>query len=225
MRIWSFIDGKTDNFEKFFGSLAVTAGGTLLAASSFASGSLFAPLLPVFTSSLATASQQKRLDKAINEIEALLASHQEKIDGLTDSQLQLIGDSSMVMFQTFSDDKIDLLRNSIINTVFERDIAEHESIVLSRVLRDLSCWEFKFLVSMTEHKTSLVMDEQYDKEESDPDRKRYDPGSNEDQIIRSLANYNLVKSDISGFGASLFYTITPIGERLIKLYTKPNIYA
>ncbi len=216
---------KPGNFEKFFGSLAVTAGGTLLAASSFASGSLLAPLLPVFTSSLATARQKNRLEKAINEIEALLASQQEKIDGLTDSQLQLIGNSSMVMFQTFSDDKVDLLRNSIINTVFERDIAEHESIVLSRVLRDLSCWEFMFLVSMTKHKTNLVMDEQYDNEEYNPERKRYDPGSNEDQIIRSLANYNLVKSDISGFGASLFYTITPIGDRLIKLCTKPDIYA
>ncbi|BCI77686.1 hypothetical protein [Vibrio cholerae] len=213
---------KATKFEKFFGSLPVTVGATALASSTFAAGNIFAPLLPVLTSTLAARRQQDRVVKAINEIEEVLKDHSEKIEKLSDHQFQLMNDMVNAICQNSNADKITLLRNSTINTVFEHDIGEHESVVLSRVLRDLSCWEFKFLVSIQEFESVRVMDEKFDKSNLSESIKAVQPGSNEDQIIRSLANYNLVKSDISGFGATLFYTITPVGDRLIKLCTVPN---
>lgn len=213
---------KATIFESFFDSLPVNLGVTALAASSLSTGMLLPPLLPVLTASLAVNRQQKRIYKAIREVEAILKNHTDLIANLSDTQFQLMNDLSNITFQTYDDDKIKLLRNSIVNTVFEGDIIEHEGVVLSRVLRDVSCWEFRFLISIVGYKEVTVMGNKDGSFTPRDGQKLIEPGSNDDQIIRSLSNYNLVKSDISGFGETLFYSVTPIGELLIKLCKVPE---
>ncbi len=206
---------KATKLEQFFGSLSVSVGMTLVAGSSFATGNLLTPLLPVLTNSLAVNRQQKRIEEAITEIEHILKQNENEIKNLTDAQFQLMSDLSNTIYQSYDHEKIKLLRNSIINTVYENDILEHESVVLSRVLRDISCWEFKFLISLLEYKEITVMDNINEQFTPRPNQKMIVPNSNDDQMLKNLANYNLVKDDITGFGAVLFYSITPIGSKLI----------
>jgi len=213
---------KATRFESFFGSLPVTLGVTALAASSLSTGMLLPPLLPALTASLAVNRQQKRIYKVMREVEAILKNHTDLIANLSDTQFQLMNDLSNITFQTYDDDKIKLLRNSIVNTVFEGDIIEHEGVVLSRVLRDVSCWEFRFLISIVGYKEVTVMGNKDGSFTPRDGQKLIEPGSNDDQMIRSLSNYNLVRSDISGVGETLYYSVTPIGELLIKLCKVPE---
>jgi hypothetical protein len=128
--------------EALAGSLATESALTLIAA---IAGGPIAPLLPVLANSLAANRQQERVKKALQEINAVLTTHEAAIRSLTDEQYKLINESVLAILTTTQSEKILLLRNAIKNALSLDDIAPQDAVMVSRVIRDISVEEASFL--------------------------------------------------------------------------------
>jgi hypothetical protein len=82
--------------ERVAGNPATEAGLTLAAAATATLSSaapLLTPLVPVLAKAIAAGRQQRRVEAAILEMSAVLESHAEAIENLTDAQFKLINES------------------------------------------------------------------------------------------------------------------------------------
>jgi hypothetical protein len=130
--------------ERITGSVAVE--GALTVAAALAAGPL-APLLPVLTKSLAAERQRTRLESTLTTINAILSAHEAQIRDLTDEQYKIINEAVLATLTTTEAEKLSLLRNAVKNAITVVGIAPQESVLISRVIRDISAQEARFLVA------------------------------------------------------------------------------
>jgi hypothetical protein len=81
----------------------------------------------------------------------MLEAHERVLLELTDAQYKLINETILAVLQTTSDEKLSYLRRAIRNGLAMKDIRSEESVVLSRVIRDISAEEATFLFENFSH--------------------------------------------------------------------------
>jgi hypothetical protein len=200
--------------EKVCASLPTAIVTSLIAAS----GAVFlAPLLPVLTNSIASNRAEKRITKALKELDFRLSKYEEKIKNLSDNQYKLIGDLVSAIMQSTSDSKILLLQDATVGCIFMDEVEEHEASILARVLRDITVVEFKCLLFCKDYNEIVIRSVPVKGVVSRPNM--LDLRSEEPQahILNNLVYLNLLRNEISGYGVDIYIKYTPIADKLIKL--------
>jgi hypothetical protein len=131
------------SLEKVAGNLGTGLAATLLAAFS---ASPVVAVLPVLTNALASGRHRRRVEKAIDDISKVLSQHELKLRNLTDSQYKLVNETVLALFSTVEKEKLEYLRRVAINALDASEIKPQETAVLSRLIRDLSADEVRFLL-------------------------------------------------------------------------------
>lgn len=128
--------------ERAAGNVAIE--GVLTAIGALAGGPL-AALLPVLGKSLAAERQKGRVEAALADIDRVLRGHSQALDLLSDAQYKLVNEAILSLLHTTSEDKMLYLRRVVQNAVASSGIDDQEAVVLSRIIRDMSADEAKFL--------------------------------------------------------------------------------
>lgn len=121
-----------------------TAEGALTAIGALAGGPL-AALLPVLAKSLAAERQRARVEAALAEIDKVLSDHSQALNSLTDAQYKLINEAVLSLLHTTSEEKMTFLKRVVGNAISTTSLDSQEAVVLSRIIRDMSADEAKFL--------------------------------------------------------------------------------
>jgi hypothetical protein len=134
------------SLETVLESPLVAVGATMLAA--FVPPSVFAPIFaswPLLVTIPAAERRYKRLKTALEETEATLRAQAEAIKNLTDGQYDFVSSTIMTMLNASEVEKIGFLKTAIKNGLRE-PIEQYEAQWLSRILRDISSDEARFLI-------------------------------------------------------------------------------
>ena len=121
---------------------------TLSAATAYAviDGGVIAALLPVLTTTLASERQKKRVDIAIADLNLQLEQNKSALRDISDNQYKLINETILTVLQTTCDEKIKHLKAAISRSIEMVDLKTQDAFQLSRLLRDSSAEEVKFLI-------------------------------------------------------------------------------
>lgn len=137
---------KPSGLESIPGCLTAQAVATGLAATGAAA---YAPvgvvLLPVLANALANGRYQKRVAAAIQQLEQDFGNLQDQLKDLTDAQFKFINEGLVTLTQTVEKEKLEYLKSAIRNGITDNDLTHDQASVLSRVVRDISVDEIKFL--------------------------------------------------------------------------------
>jgi hypothetical protein len=198
------------NLEKRAGSLAAGVAGTAVSAL----GSSITPLaafVPFLLQSLATKRQSARIDKALKEINAILMSHGDAIRELSDPKYKLIGESISAVFQTVDKVKIEYLKNAINRAITSPEITEKNADYLSRIIRDISASEARFLIENFQYEKVF-----FGEGDSSDKTLVIHHGSEEEIIVAGLINMGLLYSKVPTMD-SVRFEFSPIVVKLIVL--------
>jgi hypothetical protein len=201
--------------EKASSNIGMSLGATLVAASA---STYLAPFFPVLMGAFANGRYQKRVQKALNEINERLNENEEAVRNISDNQFKLLGEIISTTIHTTNEDKIELLKNAVINSISFTDIEEHEASLLSRALRDVTVREYRFLNDNIQYKEISVFNPPLDDHQLRDKQVVYLPTSDESQLLSGLVNLGLIHRGHSGFGGGDFhYSYTKIGRELVSI--------
>ena len=130
--------------EKVAGSLVTEAALTVISA---VAGGPIAPLLPILSKSIAATRQKQRIETELSTVNAILRSHENRIASLSDEQYKVINEAVLALLQTTQAEKLRLLRNSVANALTLDIGPARDATILSRVIRDISAEEARFLLA------------------------------------------------------------------------------
>jgi hypothetical protein len=202
--------------EKVSGSLPVTAGLTLLASVAVTP---LAALLPVLASTLANGRQISRIEKAIREAESDLLKYGDKIKDIEDGQYKVINETILTILQTVDESKLRYLRNVINNTLKQQDVISQESEILSRIIRDMSGREIRFIIDNRKYQKIRLTGSETG---STDEQLSINPDSDDGITTTGLISLGLLipgESTWAGAGMLRFARIVP---KLIVLLEKEN---
>ena len=180
---------KPSALERVSGSLATEAGLTAIGA---VAGGALAPLLPVLAKSLASERQRKRVEAALTEIARTLERHEGAIRTLSDAQYKLINETVLTLLQTTQKEKLHHLRAVVANTLSESELLPEEASILSRVVRDISVQEIKFLLASFKYVAVALSEQDQPKEGPGSEVLYVHPGSREALAVSGLLSLGLV---------------------------------
>lgn len=120
------------------------AEGALTAIGALAGGPL-AALLPILGKSLAAERQKARVEAALAGIDKVLSAHSHAMNTLSDAQYKLINEAVLALLHTTSEGKMAYLKRVVGNVISTSSLDGQEAVVLSRIVRDISADEAKFL--------------------------------------------------------------------------------
>lgn len=129
--------------EKVTGDVVTESAFTLIAA---LSGNPLAVLLPVLNNALASGRMRRRVEAALLDIDTRLRLHEDKLSDLSDSQYKLLNETILAVLQSTDSEKLEYLRQAVDNCLSMSDLQLQESVVLSRVIRDISAEEVRFCI-------------------------------------------------------------------------------
>src|SRR5690606_22566525 len=129
--------------EKIVGSLPAEAALTAIAA---AVGTPLSALLPVLGKTLAAERQKARVEATLREINDQLHRHEAELHRLTDQQYKFINEAVLALLYTTNERKMDLLRDVVRNSLLDSSLVDQEAVFLSRIIRDISAEEVRFLL-------------------------------------------------------------------------------
>lgn len=206
--------------EKISGNPILNIASNLfaLATSSYSGGisALVSPFMGILTSEL----YQKRIADKWLEISKDLEAQQEKLNNLTDAQFKLINEISCTVLSTIHEEKLAYLRNAINNTLDEGKILDHESVLISRIIRDISVDEIKFLLDPTfngQEYEEIYIGTTVESDHIENNALLLSENSNSASAVWGLNNLGLFLS-ITGFGSTgNIYQYIPIAEKVRSL--------
>jgi len=182
-------------------------------------GSTFTPLaglLPTLVEGLASGRQTTRIEQNLIELETRLKALEVKACEFTENQVKLVSDTITVTCSTINEDKLDYLKQAIENIAIDASIADDSEYLLSRIIRDISPNEIKFILKYRNFDKFVITD----KDGTAGDSVLVtSPGTPEDAGIASLVNLGILYSRFSGYGGGHVYTWAPIYPKLIRLFT------
>ena len=197
--------------ERIAGSL--TAEGALTAIGAFAGGPL-AALLPVLGKSLAAERQKVRVEAALAEIDKVLSAHSHALNSLSDAQYKLINEAVLSLLHTTSTEKMVYLKRVVGNTISTSSLDDQEAVVLSRIVRDMSADETKFLCANFGYERIQVAS-------TDPQHKmrvlKVKPGTSEALIVTGLVSLGLLESAEPTWGEGGLLRYSSVTAKLIAL--------
>jgi hypothetical protein len=197
--------------EKVTNSFAVNAAATAVGVF----GATITPLaafIPFLVKSLGSSRHAKRLERMILELEAILEQQSEQIKNLTDDQYKVVNEAISAAFYTINEDKLEFLKRAILNSINNSDLVASASDLLSRIIRDISADEARFVVHSASYRSIAVMDIP-EPIEGVLFLKR---GSVEETILSGLINLGLVYLQTSRAGM-IDYEWSPLVPKLIAL--------
>jgi hypothetical protein len=180
-------------------------------------GSTITPLaafVPFLVQTLASGRQTQRLEKMFGELTAVIESQSEKLRELTDDQYKLVNEAISAAFYTVDEQKLALLKHSVIAAINESDIVASASDALSRAIRDISTEEAKFIVNNYHHSKLTITTQEI----SGVDSHAILPGSNEELLMSGLISLGLLFSK-EPYMDIVIYEWSPLVAKLIRLLT------
>lgn len=212
---------KKSDLEKYAGSTIATSITALVAASG---GTYLAPLVPVLLNSLANNRYQKRVEEALKDINHRLEQNESAVRDMSDAQFKLTGEIISIAIRTIDQDKLDLLKIAVVRTLDLTDINEHDAEITSRVLRDITVREFRFLYDLSRFTEISVFNPSLENFKKRNGQVVYEPNSQEDQLLHGLVNLGVIKRSHSGFtGNDIFYHLTGLGISIISVCGKTEL--
>lgn len=130
--------------EKVTNSLVTSLGVTAVA--SYAAGPLGA-ILALLVNTLANDRYKIRVEETLNDIFKMLDEVSDKINQISDAQYKLINETLVTIHQTVEEEKLSFLKNAVRHTIDLESISHYEASIVSRVIRDISAREAKFLIN------------------------------------------------------------------------------
>lgn len=198
----------------------IVAGGfaTNLAANTVGIfGATITPLaafIPFLVQTLASNRQSQRLEKMFNELNTTLTNHKEKLEHLSDDQYKLVNEALSAAFFTIDEEKIALLKKAIISAINRPEASSAISDVLSRVIRDISVDEARFVLANSGCSKLFISSEE--PVSSIKDGIVVEIGSKEETLVSGLIALGLLYSKMPTFGG-VRYEWSPLAERLVNL--------
>lgn len=205
---------KTSALEKISEqSVAINAasaiGGTLLPELA----PVFA-LIPALADSAAGKRQSARIFAAIRNVDTDLQNLREQVDAMNDEQFQLSSDLVVQILATTNQEKLNLLRQAIVNNVTDAAVAQNSAEQLARLIRDISTSEASLVVDLFRFAAVAIVD---DPDFSVPDGMyRVTPGTTEARQVEGLIHLGLLQSHVSSWDYTR-YEWTPLAAKLITL--------
>ena len=167
-----------------------TVEGVLTAIGALAGGPI-AALLPVLAKSVAAERQKTRVETALMDTDKVLRSHSQALDTLSDAQYKLINEAVLSLLHTTSEEKMAYLKRVVGNTLSASSLDSQESVVLSRIIRDISADEAKFICENFGYERIQVAS-------ADPQHEmkvlNVKPGTPEALIVTGLVSLGLLES-------------------------------
>lgn len=189
--------------EQVAGSLPAEAALTVIAA--FTGGPL-AALLPVLSNSLAARRQQARVEAALSDIQQVLAGQQAKIHDLSDEQYKIINEAVLALLHTTQVEKLAYLRRVVQNALTYRGMDPRESVLLSRIVRDISSQETEFLLRAFMF-NGVQLTASTEQDEVNLNVIRVDPASTDALNVSGLLSLGLLHSPETGWdGGTMRFT-------------------
>lgn len=178
-------------------------------------GATISPLaafIPFLVQSLASNRQANRLEKMMSDLKTILEQHAEKIENLTDDQYKIVNEAISAAFYTVNEDKLDFLKRAISNSINDSDLVASISDPLSRIVRDISADEARFIMRSSSYKSITVSDNPIPIDGI----LSLKPNSPEEIILSGLINLGLVYLQTSR-AAMIDYEWSPLIPKLISL--------
>jgi hypothetical protein len=200
---------KPSNLEKVSGSLITEIGMTALATYV---GTPLAALLPVLSNSLASGRHKKRVEKALFEINKTLIAHEELIKNLTDAQYKIINEAILAILQATEEEKITYLKSAVENNIEEEHVSISHASQISRILRDISAEELKFLIKYG-HYSRII----FNQEPMNDRELKVETSSNEGIIVSGLISMGLMVPGAATFDDIGRYQFSPLVKMLLTV--------
>jgi len=178
-------------------------------------------LIPVLNGQLAADRHKLRIEKVLSELDNKFREHEEKLNELTDNQFKLINEGVSALLRTVDEEKISYLKKAVLNTLDEEELDGHNSVLLSRVLRDISVVELRFLLRIKNY-SEIILYEPDKKSENEDNRLVISPESGDAATLSGLfclRYLGLVAMTRSGYGGTVNYRVLQIAKRLAGLVT------
>jgi hypothetical protein len=180
------------------------------------SGGPVGALLPVLSSTLAASRQRQRIEQALAEIDATLSEHRNLLEGLSDAQYKLLNETILALLHTTDPAKITYLRNAVRNSLSSPDVAPHDAVALSRIVRDISAEEALFLT----HNFRYSRVQLWPLEPGDDSETilAVSPESKQVTVVSGLASLGLLVVTGPAMADTDRYAFSPLVAKLLALF-------
>lgn len=121
-----------------------------------AEGGALAAILTLLVNIPAGKKVNKHIESELSKIHKILYKQRVELEKINESQYKIIKESLNSIIRTEESEKLEHLRNIICNTVSYNDFCKYDSILLSRIIRDISAEEVTFLLESNSYKSIAV---------------------------------------------------------------------
>jgi hypothetical protein len=202
--------------EKVTGNSATRAAGTAVGILG-ATVTPLAAFVPFLVDTLASGRQAKRLEAAFKEIEQVLKKHENLINEMTDDQYKVINEAISSALYTINEEKLSYLVQVVNNTAQEGSHCQGAADHLSRVIRDISAEEIRFLFRGVQYEGAAITDIDVKNEAL----LTIPPGSNDELLMTGLLHLGLAFVQDSTWSFQV-YKWSPVVEKLVALLESHN---
>jgi hypothetical protein len=179
-----------------------------------------AALLPPLATTLASKRQQLRVDEAFASISTILSKLGRNIESISDNQYKLINDIVVTLLHTVDSEKISVLKDALQNALQNQEIENFDTYFLSRLLRDISAQEVKFLVKSFRYQKIVLGPNSEEQVEA---RLNLTIDSEDGRLVSGLISLGILASAVGGTYEDLgAYTFTPITAKLLTLLKRSD---
>jgi len=202
--------------EKVTGNSATRAAGTAVGILG-ATVTPLAAFVPFLVDTLASGRQAKRLEAAFKEIEQVLKKHENLINEMSDDQYKVINEAISSALYTINEEKLSYLVQVVSNTAQVGSRCQGASDHLSRVIRDISAEEIRFLFRSVQYEGAAITDIDVKNEAL----LKIPPGSNDELLMTGLLHLGLAFVQDSTWSFQV-YKWSPVVEKLVALLESHN---
>jgi hypothetical protein len=155
------------------------------------------------------------------ELKAIVEQHAEKLKDLTDDQYKVVNEAISAAFYTINEDKLDYLKRAAKNAFLKPGAVEGLSDPLSRVVRDLSAAEAKFISTNFGFELIMLFAKQGGSvppgsEVTAAKLLQIEAGSADEVIVSGLIGLGLLYAKTPRFG-SVMYEWSPLVAKVMVL--------
>lgn len=188
------------------------------------SGIAMLSAVPFLVGTLASNRVAQRYEAALAMLNLDMAQLKIDMDNITDDQIKLSSECFAAMSSTISQEKLDFLRVSIVNSLSNSGISDGMSEALSRLVRDISASEAATAVRLSSYKAVFVMEKPDAEEREGCFMARQ--GTDDERDISGLVRLGLLYSTSSNWDSTR-YDWSPLTTNFLALVspTAPSVAA